>query len=232
MSFFKLPPPEPPRPSPLRHPWHGPADGVIGHTLALNLVLGRSENAAVWIASLTVYPEGFVSAAAASARLEEALYEDPFHSRHLFARRHGAGELPPELLRLGIEFADGRKATSLDWPRGRGHDPHEMPEGPILRPFGGGGGGGRWNHTFYVWPLPPGDQLTFVCEWPSAGIGLTRAETEAEPIRLAAAEAVRVFEAGADRRGAESSGWSTHAVSASTGDPEPDDPPRTPPSKG
>lgn len=43
-SFFEPPPPPPERPpQPPRRPWAGARDAVIGKTVALNLVIGRSE---------------------------------------------------------------------------------------------------------------------------------------------------------------------------------------------
>jgi hypothetical protein len=199
MSFFEPPPrpPEPP-PQPPRRPWQGPPDGVIGHTIPLNLVIGRAEKAAVWIPALTVYPDGFEFEVEIRHRLDDEEFEHPFfmahHPRH---RRRAASEgLPAELLRLGIEFADGRKATNLDGPHWlRPEEPDAQPEGPLLQPSGGGGGGGgRWRHGFYVWPLPPAGTLTFVCEWPAVTIELTRSEIDTDLLRAAAAEAVVLWE--------------------------------------
>jgi hypothetical protein len=37
-----------------------------------------------------------------------------------------------------------------------------------------------------VWPLPPPGPLVFACEWPAAGMALTRHEIDAQPILDAA----------------------------------------------
>ncbi len=51
MSFFE------PRlrrePPPPRRPWHGPANAVVGRTLPLELLIGRSEKAAIWMPAVT-----------------------------------------------------------------------------------------------------------------------------------------------------------------------------------
>ncbi|MGH3009876.1 MAG: hypothetical protein ACRDLM_10805 [Gaiellaceae bacterium] len=199
MSFFE-PPPPPPEPPPQlpRRPWQGPPDGVIGHTIPLNLVIGRAEKAAVWIPALTVYRDGFEFEVEVRHRLDDEQFEHPFFLRHHHRgrSRDAAEELPAELLRLGIEFSDGRKATNLGGPHWlRPDEPDTAPEGPLLQPSGGGGGGaGRWRHGFYLWPLPPAGPLAFVCEWPAAAIELTRSEIDTDQLRAAATNAVVLWE--------------------------------------
>ena len=55
--------------------------------------------------------------------------------------------LPDELLRFGVQFADGRKATNLDRPA---YDPDQEPDRPVLHPHGGGGGGSAWDMEHWV----------------------------------------------------------------------------------
>jgi hypothetical protein len=102
-----------------------------------------------------------------------------------------AGALPDDLLRFGVEFADGGRATSLDIlaRRDPGHDPEATPAPPVMSHLGGGGGGGRWSHDVWIWPLPPPGRLTFACEWPALEIPLTRVDVDAETVRAAARRA-------------------------------------------
>lgn len=93
------------------------------------------------------------------------------------------------MLKFGVEFSDGRKATNLS-VRGTGTG---EPQEPVLWSMGGGGGGGRWRQDFWVWPLPPAGPLAFVCEWPAAGVALSRAEADARQLLDAAARAVAIF---------------------------------------
>ena len=94
--------------------------------------------------------------------------------------RKAGGELPPELLRFGVEFADGPKGTTTGGPGTAAEG--DPPAGPLLMPRDGGGGGDRWDQSFWLWPLPPPGPVAFVVEWPSEGIELTRHEVDAAPI--------------------------------------------------
>jgi hypothetical protein len=44
-----------------------------------------------------------------------------------------------------------------------------------------------------MWPLPPIGPLFFVCEWPAAGIPLTRVEVDSERLRDAAGRSRELF---------------------------------------
>jgi hypothetical protein len=75
---------------------------------------------------------------------------------------------------------------------GFAHDQDPL-TGPVLHSGGGGGGGGGWHQDEWVWPLPPPGPVSFVCEWPAAGISLTRSEIDAQTILDAAARARTLF---------------------------------------
>jgi hypothetical protein len=215
MSDFFEPPPPPPEPErdEYRHPpWFGPPDNVLGAAVTIRLVLARTEKLAVAITDATAYPEGVLFTLAVRRRRAQADdFDDPFDDPMWFRRRarRGTREVPPEVLRFGIQFADGRKATSL------GGFPHhdEAPEGPVLVQRGGGGGGGRWDFGFWLYPLPPPGPLAFVCEWPSEGVPLSRVEIDASLIRQAADDAEELWED--DGRSARS-GWTSYGPVASS----------------
>ena len=90
--------------------------------------------------------------------------------------------MPDDLLRVGVQFSDGRKATNTGGFPHRPPDFEIPPLGPVMHGGGGGGGERHWHQSQWVWPLPPGGPLAFVCQWPAAGIPLTRRELDAQLI--------------------------------------------------
>jgi hypothetical protein len=192
--------------------------------------LARSEVAAVYVSRLSAYPTGVefdLMTIAAPEEDDEAL--DPMlfgPHRHHMHRRSGGPEIPDEMLRFGVEFADGRRATNTG---GGSFPPRDAePPGPVLHPDGGGGGGGRWHQVMFLWPLPPPGRLALVCEWPAAGIPLTRTEIDTDAIHEAAQRAQVIFE---DHPGADAPG-STWSTITATPTPESGGPPPQPYASG
>jgi hypothetical protein len=190
MSFFEPPPPPPePREEEFRTPpWFGPPDNVLGAAVPLRLVLARTTDVAIAVVDATAYPSGLAFVLAIRIRSvdedAELLHGDPFGRAYAYRRR--SSEVPPEILRFGVQFSDDAKATTLSQFELFG-DPEQQPTGPVLTQRGGGGGGRSWNFGFWLWPLPPPGPLAFVCEWPARGIALARSEVDTGDI-LAAAE--------------------------------------------
>ncbi len=154
----------------------------------LELLLCQTERAAVFISHFAVYPAGFefeVRAVAGDGEVVDELeFERDLFGRH-FPRAGGPREFPAGLLRTGVQFADGGKATSTGGPP----HPGRQPAGPVMWPLSGGGGGGSWQQGYWVWPLPPLGSLELVCEWPAAGIALTHREVDVGPMLDAARRA-------------------------------------------
>lgn len=187
-DFFPPPPsPQKPEPGPPSPPWTGPPYGVLPGAVALEVVVAQSERAAVYIGRCAAYPTGldFELHVLATASAGEGL--DP--SLNGIYHRPGGRSTYEEMLRFGVAFADGRKASNLSGFTRSG----EEPEGPALWGMGGGGGGGRWHQGFWMWPLPPIGPLSFVCEWPAAGIALTHVEVDSQPLRDAAGRSRELF---------------------------------------
>jgi len=231
-SFFEPPPPPPdppeqPAPRP-RHAWRGAPGGVVGRTVALNLVLGQSAKAVIWIPSVTVYPDGFELQLEIRQR-DEAAWSDQFRLLHHQSNRRPDGDLDPELFRFGIELSDGRKATNVN-PGTGARDWDTPPAGPILSEGGGSagglaGGGARMQYGYWVWPLPPEGPFAFVCEWPIADIPETRSEIDSALVRDAVREAVILW---SDREtGGNSDDWTyeTHRLELPQSPPESPKPP-------
>ncbi len=155
--------------------------------MVLELVLAHSRRTAIYITHLDAYSTGFEFEIRAVAAEEQ--YFDDLFGRHWPTVGDRRDQLPPELLRVGVQFADGRKATSISGPP----YPGDAPSAPVMWALGGGGGGGIWRQGYWVWPLPPAGELEFVCEWPAAGISLTRRQIDAQLILDAARRSSRLF---------------------------------------
>lgn len=156
----------------------------------MELVLARNENVAVFVARVAAYPTGFeIEIQAMSADPNDELDPMLFMQGRL-RRMRRTDQIPSELLRLRVQFSDGRKATNTNGGRDDRSDP---PIGPIMQERGGGGGSRSWTQSYWIWPLPPSGLLTFVCEWPAADIPLTRAELDARAILDASGRAQVIF---------------------------------------
>jgi hypothetical protein len=192
VSDFFEPPPKLDFHEPRRYrvpPWLAAPGGTLPGVVALERILARSDRVAVCVTRLAAYPTGFeLDVVTMSADDEDGL--DPLMFDHQHPMHHGASdEIPPELLRFGVQFSDGSRATST----GGFHHDCQPPVGPVMNPGGGGGGGRSWFQTQWVWPLPPPGTLTLVCQWPAMDIPLTRSELDAHLILDAAARAQVIF---------------------------------------
>lgn len=202
MSFFE-PLPEPPEVEEPHDPeWLGPRENVLPAPFPLWLVLARTDDVVLALHDGLAYPNGFgFTVSLRRRRAREGPGDDPIHLWHTVR----GGEIPPEALRLGIQLGDGSKATVFD-----GHRWFRMverPEGPVLIQRGGHGGMHSWELGFWVWPLPPPGPVAFVCEWPSEGVALTRAEIDANTIREAAAGAETLWDENASPTRSGGSGY-------------------------
>ena len=193
MSFFEPPPPPPePPPGPPPPEWIGPPDNELPSTFPLDLVVVRNDELAIFVHSGRAYTRGFEFALALQTK-------EPRERRdgHMMRWHAGPGAtFDDDVLRFGIAYADGRKATVFD-PHPWWRDP-ERPATPdiVLMQRGGGGGGASWDFRFWAWPLPADGPLEFVAEWPAEGIELTRAAVDSAVVREAAARAVTLWPGG------------------------------------
>jgi len=192
-GFFEPPPPaEDPPPRPPSPPWLRAPAGTLPGVVALELVVAATERVAVCVTRIGAYPSGFeldlvTMAGGESDELDPMLFGG---RRGPGPRRGRDGGIPADMLRFGVEFADGSKATNT---AGRPGGADAEPSGPVLIGGGGGGGGGNWRQSVWIWPLPPPGPLTFVCEWPAAGVALTRHEIDAQLVLDAASRSQEIF---------------------------------------
>jgi hypothetical protein len=172
-----------------RKPWWGAPRNEIGISTGLRLVLARTDEVAVALIDTVAFSTGLSLKLAVLRRMPDlhSRFDDPFGRLGHAAR--AMQELPAELLRFGVEFSDGRKATSIGMPAFAATRDEDEPQGPFLTTGGGGGSDDYSETSFWLWPLPPPGQLAFVVEWPAEGIAQTRQELEAESMIEAAGRA-------------------------------------------
>ena len=142
-GFFEPPPdPWPEQAAPINPPpWTGRPLGAPLGVVVSDLLLARSDRAAVYIDYLDAYPEGFELEVRgttsipydALAREGDDSGPDPF-GRHWPMADERRDVLPPQLLRVGLRYADSRAATNI-----RGHD--RPINGPVMDALSGGGRG-------------------------------------------------------------------------------------------
>jgi hypothetical protein len=106
-------------------------------------VPGSSPARAGSVAGIQAYPAGF--SFTLHLRLRNLSAREERQLPYLLDRADLDDDpLADDYLRFGVQFADGRKATTLDRPP---HDPEgQEPDRPVLREYGGGGGGTRGRH--------------------------------------------------------------------------------------
>ncbi len=197
-DIFEFPdlPPEPPRePRRPEPPWFNAPRGMLPGAVPLELVIARNDRAAVAVTKFGAYPVGFdFDLLIVVADAEDEL--DPMVMGFHRPGRRGAER--QQMLRFGIQFADGSKVTNLpsreDALARHAQREGDRPASPVMHSMGGGGGSGEWRQRYWIWPLPPPGPLTFACEWPGAGIELAVITVDVAPLLEAATRAQTFFE--------------------------------------
>jgi len=167
------------------------SDAVIPAPVPAEVVLIRTEQVAVAVGSVRAYPNGFEFTVHIRLRGEAESswqgHSDPFE-RH--RPRRGA-QWDDDQLRLGILYADGRRAATTGVYY---RPPDDDDDGRLVLQQGGGGGSScSQDWDFWVHPLPPGGPVTLVGSWVEHGIAESRAELDGAAIRAAAGRAVTLW---------------------------------------
>jgi len=184
-----------PPPSEVRNagppPWVQPPEDELGVAVPLRVVLASDSRSVIGLIDSVAFSTGFEFTIAVRTRKDIRPEELGYGPPHLVGPRDSERE--PQ---IGIQFADGRKAFTGGRPgpefmaqwklhaEGGAPDPAD---GPIISPRSGGGGGKRWDFRYWVWPLPPEGELTFICEWKALGLGPVEHDVDASAIRRAGA---------------------------------------------
>lgn len=175
-----------------------PATWIPG-VVPAELLVARSEQAAVVVSRPSAYPEGFELTVKSYVRRSTGRGR----RRHLHHPMmwHDAGErggaVPDEVLRFGVARPDGGRATSLDdWCR---HWPDATEPAHRLESQSGGGSDREYSQEYWAWPLPGTGPLQFVTEWPAFGIDETTVWIDGSLLADAATRARPVWSEDADK---------------------------------
>ena len=161
-------------------PWDPPVAEFPCAVATGPLVLARTEAVAVAVIGVWAFKAGV-----------EFWVSARFH--HAQPPAHG-DMAPQESARIGLQFADGRKAANFT----TSPEPAERtgPPGLVLSTRGLGGGLRHREWSYWVWPLPPAGPVSFVCEWAAADIPEAQARLDAQPILDAAGQSVQLWPEG------------------------------------
>ena len=155
--------------------------------VALELVLACTKRLAVYLPELRVYPVGVGMRLLLVGRV-------PLSPGVVSS---------PGTWRFGVQFSDGRKATSyglgitavgagapaLDTAAGQVVTAEAFAPAPILRSRGLSGAETRWEVGYWLSPLPPSGEMILACEWPDLDVRLATATVDGDRIYDAAARA-------------------------------------------
>ena len=146
-------------------------ENEIPVALPQNLLLARTDDVAIALIGLHVYTTGL--AFELVARLRPSAQAGRRTLDELFWRHgpHGGAFL------FGVEFADGRRASTLT---------RDSPDGLVFHSGSGSGGQASVEQTWWLHPLPPDGPMRFVVRCHELGIPETSAELDGTAIRRAA----------------------------------------------
>ena len=146
MSFFEppVPPPGVARAKVVSPPaWIAPPQNVLPGIVPVQLIVARTDETVVAVAGVQAYPAG--CSFTLSLRLRNLSVREEQRLPYLFDSTDAEDDpLAGDFLRFGVQFADGRKATTLEHPP---YDPEgQEPDRPVLREHGGGRGRHHLEH--------------------------------------------------------------------------------------
>lgn len=173
----------------------------MGGVVVSGLVLARTANIAVTLPTIQAFETGCLMNVDIVMRPHTLSLED-VQALQLSVYPHmvtgvRAGQLPDNLLRFGVRFADGAKATTVGQRFDRTQLPQEPPPGPRLSWLFGGvsmRSGSDDNSVItmglWLWPSPPRETFELGVEWPAGGIELSIVNLDGAAIGSAAQQSV------------------------------------------
>ncbi|MDF5757999.1 hypothetical protein [Spongiactinospora sp. TRM90649] len=174
----------------------------MGAVLVSGLTLARTPNVAITLPTIQAFSNGCLVNVDLVTR-RRTLSPDDFQALQLsvfpqmIAAVRADRPLPDQLLRFGVRFADGAKATTVGQRLDRTRFPQDPPPAPHLSLLfpgmsmrSGDEDAGVKTMGLWLWPLPPEESFEFAVEWPIGGIDLNIVELDGAAIAAAARQAV------------------------------------------
>ncbi|RBQ15541.1 hypothetical protein DP939_34770 [Spongiactinospora rosea] len=173
----------------------------MGAVLVSDVALARSPNVVITVPTIRAFSTGCLIEANVVMR-QHTLSAEDYEALGMSVYPHmipkaEAGQLPERLLRFGVRFGDGTKATTVgqrfDGVRLR-QDPPSPPRLSLL--FGGvsmrsGGEDAAVSLVgLWLWPLPPAETFELAAEWPAGGVELSIVSVDGAAIVAAARRSV------------------------------------------
>ncbi len=195
-DFFETPARriEPQRPERVEPPpWVQPPRDVIAVLVPDRRTLVKTDRLTILLTHIDAFPTGASLRLRIMARWSPDMSEDEWAQLwdKIFEGRPGrSSDDLAEFLRIGVLFADGRKATNLEHVD---HPPTwtgRAPQAPSLVEHGTGSSGGdrffAQGRHLWLWPLPPPEPFDLVIEWPAFDLPVTRTSMDGASIVAAA----------------------------------------------
>ena len=170
--------------------WHrrmSPPQNELPAGVGLTVLVGRTDDTAVGVTQIEAFSTGWRFTLAVRLRqvrpelVRGGLF--PLIGSHV----HPGVEIPlADRLLLGIEYADGQRASTLYDMRMPEPGAREDAQRLVLVQEGGGGDDHSYDQTYWVTPLPPEGPVTLVLAWPNFGVPESRTAIDSAAIRAAA----------------------------------------------
>jgi hypothetical protein len=110
------------------------------------------------------------------------------HGLHELIDEYGEGGVDPaQRLLLGLEYPDGRRASTIGsagWP------PESPDDEPLLMSAESGGGNLSVDASYWLTPVPPDGAVTLVCAWAALGVDETRFVVDDAALTTASSRAI------------------------------------------
>ena len=155
-------------------------ENEIPVALAQNLLLARTDEAAVALVGLQVYTTGVSFTLVVRARPSWQQRTGRSLNDLVWEHRPGSGRLM-----MGLELSDGRRVSSLRLPGG--------PDDVVFASGGGSGGEASVEQSWWLSPLPPEGRLRFVVRCDGLGIDESSVVLDGTAIRRAAEDVVTLW---------------------------------------